>query len=84
MNVNDWNSGQPGALGFILSAPEDMADSQTLLVLINRDPHELNFRLPPGAWKQLCDTSANKPFALLQRQDTHSLPARSVQILSQD
>ena len=84
MNVNDWNSGQPGALGFILAAPEDMADSQTLLVLINRDPHELNCRLPPRAWQQLCDTSANKPFALLQRQDTHSLPARSVQILSQD
>ena len=84
MNVNDWNSGQPGALGFILSAPENMANSQTLLVLINRDPHGLNFMLPAGAWQQLCDTSANEPFALLQRQDTQPLPARSVQILSQD
>ena len=84
MNGNDWNSGQPGALGFILSPEDTLTNSQTLLVLINRDPATLGFQLPPVPWQKLCDTSADHPFAPLQCQNNSSLTAHSIQILSQE
>ncbi len=80
MSNDDWHSSQQGALGFIL-APLDDA-SQTLLVLINRSPQALTARLPPGDWQQLCDSSADTPFASLLRLNTYSLSARSVHLLS--
>ena len=87
MGGNDWHSPQAGALGYILAAEDsDFADanSQTLLVLINREAVALSFRLPPGAWQQICDSSADIPFTSLQRQGSSTLSARSVQLLSQD
>lgn len=57
MSVNDWNLGQPGALGFTLSAPENMANSQTLLVLINRDPHGLQLH---ASSRSLANNSATR------------------------
>jgi glycogen operon protein len=84
MNINDWNAGHPGALGFILSPDEKSTTAQTLLVLINRDPLALDFRLPPGSWLQLCETSGDEPFAQFVRRQTSTLPARSIQIFSQD
>jgi pullulanase/glycogen debranching enzyme len=87
MSVNDWHSPNQGALGFVL-APDDTGgaetNSPTLLVLINRDADALSFRLPSGSWRQLCDSSANTPFAPLQLENTSSVAARSVQLLAQE
>ncbi len=80
--------GTIGALGLVL-APEGTgssdANSETLLVLINRDSDAQTFRLPPGSWRQICDSSSDIPFALLlPRQDSSIVPARSVQLLAQE
>ncbi|MBP6421385.1 MAG: glycogen debranching protein GlgX [Propionivibrio sp.] len=84
---DDWHSPPRGALGFVLSpaVPNDADESsQTLLVLINRDSDEQTFHLPSGSWLQLCDSSAESPFARLQHQGAVSLTARSIQLLSQE
>ena len=88
MTDNDWHSPPRGALGLVL-APEDTGssdtNSETLLVLINRDSDAQTFHLPQGSWRQICDSSSETPFAsLLPRQDSSIVPARSVQLLSQD
>ena len=84
MGWDDWHSPHLGALGLIL-APEDAEHtSQTLLVLINRDAQARCFHLPSGAWHQLCDSSADSPFAPLDKQITSTLSSRSVQLLSQE
>ncbi|WP_422897732.1 glycogen debranching protein GlgX [Propionivibrio sp.] len=84
MNGNDWHSSHTLALGFILASEDKSVKSKKLLVLINRDANTLTFHLPPGTWKQLCDSSADAPFAFLLRQETSSLAARSVQLLLQE
>jgi glycogen debranching enzyme len=81
---SDWESPDParhGQLGFVLGA-EDAAPR--LLVLLNRHDDAFRFRLPPGTWQQLCDSSAESAFAQSPRQDTCLLAARSVQLLSQE
>lgn len=84
MGWDDWHSSHLGALGLML-APEDAEyNSQTLLVLINRDAEEKRFHLPSGTWRQLCDSSADSPFAPLEKQITSTLSSRSVQLLSQE
>ncbi len=84
MGWDDWHSSHLEALGLIL-APEDAeCNSQTLLMLINRDAEARCFHLPPGAWRQLCDSSADAPFAPLEKQITSTLSSRSVQLLSQE
>jgi hypothetical protein len=46
-----------------------------------RDPG--SFLLPAGVWQQICDSSAQAPFAQLHmREKTSPVAARSVQILS--
>ena len=83
MNDGDWHTPHRGALGFLL-APECPADNApTLLVLINRDADAQTFRLPPGTWQLLCDSSSDVPFAELPRLDSSSVAARSVQLLGQ-
>jgi glycogen operon protein len=84
MNADDWHSPPQGALGFVLAPGNTGTNSQTLLVLINRDAEALSFGLPPGTWRQLCDSSAEKPFAPLPHRGTCSLAARSVRLLSQE
>jgi glycogen operon protein len=88
MSELDWHSPPRGALGFVL-VPETTANSgansQTLLVLINRDSGAQTCHLPPGPWRQICDSSADAPFAIvLPRMDTSLVAARSVQLLSQE
>jgi len=85
MRVADWQSGKLGALGLQL-APETSTDGQAddhriLLCLINRDEIPVSFLLPAGVWWQVCDSSAQSPFAACQRERTSTLPARSVQLL---
>ncbi|MBS1229673.1 MAG: isoamylase [Proteobacteria bacterium] len=88
MSDNDWHTPLRGALGFLLAPAEPndnapAANSQTLLVLINRDADAQTFRLPPGAWQQVCDSGSDVPFAEQQRQESSSVAARSVQLLAQ-
>ncbi len=84
MSWNDWHSPHQRALGFILASEDTETTPQSLLVLINRDADALRFHLPTGPWRQLCDSSADTPFAPLARQGTSSMTARSVQLLSQE
>jgi glycogen debranching enzyme GlgX len=89
MADNDWYNRQIGALGIVLAAetskPEktDCRTSQTLLVLINRDDISLTFKLPPGSWRQFCDSGADTPFATSTHIDSSTLVARSVRLLTQ-
>ena len=83
MTIQDWNSPQHGAFGFILSASNPDIEDESLLVLFNRNAHKLNFFLPTGPWLQLCDSSARSPFISLQRQGSSSLAAYSVQLFAQ-
>ena len=83
MSDNDWHTPHRGALGFFMAPEETGSSAQTLLVLINRDADAQDFRLPPGAWQQLCDSSSALPFAEQPRQDSSTLAARSVQLLAQ-
>ena len=80
MQGTDWDSAQRGTLGFVLAA--ENAETPSLLVLINRHDDAASFRLPPGAWKQLCDSGSEAAFAPVLRQNSHLLSARSVQLLS--
>lgn len=84
MSNNDWNAPHRGALSFVL-APDDprAADSETLLVLINRDAEEHIFHLPPGPWRQIFDSSSDAPFALALRQIASTVAARSIRLLAQ-
>jgi glycogen debranching enzyme GlgX len=86
MGVGDWQAHKLGAFGLQL-APEVSEDtpvpnSATLLCLINRDEIPVPFLLPPGVWKQLCDSSAQAPFAHCRREKTSPVAARSMQLLS--
>ena len=90
MTSADWHSSNRGRLGFIL-APEQSRNDQSaearsdlLLILLNRDPSILSFRLPPGVWTRICDSSAAAPFAPQHLETENILSARSVQILTQD
>ncbi len=90
MNESDWNAPHACALGLLL-APEE-PDAATalhehrspLLVLINRNTTPLSFNLPPGSWQQICDSSAEKPFIGLARQDRCPVAACSVLLLSRE
>lgn len=89
MSVDDWHSSHNGILGFVL-APSftdhhaSEVPSNPLLVLINRDPGTLLFRLPPGPWTRICDSSLASPFAPARLDSDSLLAAHSVQIFTQD
>ncbi|WP_300450992.1 glycogen debranching protein GlgX [Accumulibacter sp.] len=83
MGVADWQSKKLNALGVLLAPPPAEVDAgATLLCLFNRDEIPVSFLLPHGAWLQICDSSAQAPFAVCQRERTSTVPARSVQLLS--
>ena len=84
MGWNDWHSSELGALGFVLAPESTETNAQPLLVLINREAETRPFQLPSGNWRQLCDSSADLPFARLEKRATSSLNARSVQLLAQE
>ena len=87
MNTDDWHSPQQGVLGLIL-APDNLnretAKVPSLLVLINRGEQPLTAHLPPGIWHQLCDSSAEMPFALAEHRGSCALASRCVQLHSQE
>jgi pullulanase/glycogen debranching enzyme len=76
MRGADWDA-SPGALGMLLTAPKGPA----LLALFNRAPASAAFRLPPGSWRQVCDTAAQTPFAEQPRDSTCPVAGRSVVML---
>ncbi|KFB75670.1 glycogen debranching protein GlgX [Candidatus Accumulibacter cognatus] len=87
MDYADWESKKLGTFGLQL-APDrtDLGHSQDretfLLCLINRDDNQTSFLLPAGVWQQICDSSAQAPFAPHTRTISTPVAARSVQILS--
>ena len=91
MQDDDWNAVQPGMLCVVLAAEaasESRSDVQPdcppVLVLFNREAFVLDVRLPQGSWRQLCDSSADSPFATSIAHGTHSTPAHSVQLFLQE
>jgi glycogen debranching enzyme GlgX len=90
MSDDDWHTLPRGVLAFSLAPADREATagnstiSETLLVLINRDADAQTFCLPPGPWRQICDSSSATPFALLARDGSSFLAARSVQLLAQE
>ena len=84
MGSDDW-AAPSGTLAFILAgatASETAAEEHDVLVLINRDPVAKCFRLPPGVWHQLCESSSDTPFAPVKRHESSLVAARSVQLLT--
>ncbi|WP_313950751.1 glycogen debranching protein GlgX [Accumulibacter sp.] len=86
MGGGDWQSAKLGAFGLQLASREagsgKAKGGPTLLCLINRDEIPVPFLLPPGVWKQICDSSAKTPFTSCRREKTSPVAARSVQLLS--
>ncbi|MEO8409999.1 MAG: glycogen debranching protein GlgX, partial [Propionivibrio sp.] len=82
MTSNDWTAAPQGALCFVLAG--DTPGFPAILVLINREPDALAVQLPTGNWRLLCASSARKPFASSLLRGNCSVPAHSVQLLSQE
>jgi glycogen debranching enzyme GlgX len=86
MTIDDWHSTKPGGLGLSLAATEELSQSAStasLMVLFNRESEDLNFRLPPGPWLQICDTASATPFSPVRRLEHSLLSGQSMQIFSQ-
>ncbi|MDR3222012.1 MAG: glycogen debranching protein GlgX [Candidatus Accumulibacter sp.] len=88
METRDWCALPEGALGMLLAhaAPVDPAgppDDPPLLVLFNANAEPTRFRLPQGAWRQLCDSSDDAPFIVRTRESVCPLPGHSVLLLAQ-
>ena len=80
----DWHASS-GTLGMLL-APDDgpgATDVAALLALFNRNAGPASFRLPPGAWRQLCHSGDDAPFAARTHDSVCSLAGRSVLLLAQ-
>jgi glycogen operon protein len=82
MQGEDWHAAPGGTLGMLLApaAPDEPA----LLALFNRHANPAAFRLPPGVWRQLCDSGDDTPFAARTQDSACSLAGRSVLLLAQD
>ncbi len=57
--------------------------ARPLLLLFNPGDHELMFRLPPGRWQALLDSSAEAP-AAAAATEACVMPARSLLLLQQE
>ncbi|MDR1935608.1 MAG: glycogen debranching protein GlgX [Candidatus Accumulibacter sp.] len=79
MEAPDWNASQGGTLGMLLARAA--ADEAPLLALFNRNPEPAAFRLPPGVWRQCCNSGADAPFAARNCESVYSLPGQSVALL---
>jgi glycogen operon protein len=89
MQERDWQASSGGTLGMLLaSAASDdgsgKPDGSTLLALFNRNAEPASFRLPPGAWRQLCASSDEAPFKTRMLDSVCSLAGQSVLLLTQD
>jgi glycogen debranching enzyme GlgX len=81
MRIADWQSATLGAFGLQLAPPTGDDGERSLLCLINREAKAVVFHLPSGNWRQLCDSSAEAPFAPVQRIKNYRVPSRSLQML---
>ncbi len=81
MQVADWESSTLNAFGLQLAPDPNAGGKASLLCLFNRGTEAIDFRLPDGAWRQLCDSSALVPFTQRPRSGALPLPPRSLQIL---
>ena len=75
----DWNDHAQRGIGVRIDRPG--RSSQPLLLLFNPGDHERMFRLPPGNWQTLLDSSTETPAAA---KDTCAMPARSLLLLQQE
>ena len=75
----DWNDHAQRGIGVRIDRPG--RSSQPLLLLFNPGDHERMFRLPPGNWQTLLDSSTEAPAAA---KDTCAMPARSLLLLQQE
>jgi len=75
----DWNQAASRVLGALIGAPG--RGQRPLLMLFNAEPAAARFKLPPGSWQLLLDSSGTTPDAAHLEHD-FSLPARSVQLLA--
>jgi len=82
MTTDDWKSTHGDVLGVVLPASE--SSGKTLLLVFNRGEEKTCFTLPQGGWQQLCDTSAETPFANSRHTGRISLNATCVSIFSQE
>ena len=81
MQITDWRSLTLGAFGLQLAPLSDDDSEPGLLCLLNRDAEAVDFNLPPGNWRQICDSSAGSPFAPVLRGSTCQVPSHSLQML---
>ena len=89
MNTQDWHAAPDGALGMLLAplpsgASPNSPPATTLLALFNRNSSTVTFTLPPGGWRQLCDSSAAAPFAERTANPDCSLAGHSVLLLARE
>ncbi|MDR2787496.1 MAG: glycogen debranching protein GlgX, partial [Candidatus Accumulibacter sp.] len=89
MTAEDWNASPGGTLGMLLAptVPEDAPgrpEESPLLALFNRNDEPARFHLPGGAWRLLCDSSADGPVAAWAREGSVALPGRGVLLLAQE
>ncbi|MDR2451326.1 MAG: glycogen debranching protein GlgX [Candidatus Accumulibacter sp.] len=84
MREPDWNGPPGGTLGMLLSPALDDPEPAALLALFNRAAAAVAFRLPPGAWRQVCDSGAGEPFHRRTREGICAVPEHSVVLLAQD
>ncbi|MDR2111816.1 MAG: glycogen debranching protein GlgX [Candidatus Accumulibacter sp.] len=82
MEAQDWNAAPGGTLGMLLARAAP--DEPLLLALFNRNPEAAAFRLPPGRWRQCCDSAAGAPFTARAHESACTLPGPSVLLLAQD
>ena len=77
----DWHDQAQRGIGVRIDRPGRSA--RPLLLLVNPGDHELMFRLPPGRWQALVDSSAEAP-AAAAASEACVMPARSLLLLQQE
>jgi glycogen operon protein len=89
MDWADWGASPGGTLGMLLSpvAADDepgRPKCPALLALFNRNAAPVVFRLPPGRWRQLCDTGDDAPFKARTHASLCPLAGHCVLLLAEE
>ena len=94
LNDWDWTQSASRVLGAFIGAPGRSPNGlvQPLLLLLNAEPQDTDFQLPPGAWQLLLDSAlaeqpgaaaaGNSPGISNDVSGHYPLPARSVVLLA--
>ena len=82
ITTDDWSSPAGDVLDVVL--PPSETPGETLLLTFNRSGENIAFVLPPGNWRQLCDSSAELPFAPTTIHGLSALNAVSVGIFTKE